>query len=179
MTLTTPPPSRAVAVAPDVSFGISPHTPKHLLVAGELVTIRLPREQTGGRLSVVEVRTPPGGGVPFLHAHPGAETFLILEGDFEIYGQTNGQKVTHPAPAGAVIHVPSQAPHGYANVGEGRGRMMLVLHGENQMEEFFQTVGLPVADPANPPVVDGPPDVEAFAAAMATYGLSFVEAPPF
>jgi quercetin dioxygenase-like cupin family protein len=161
------------------SYGLSPAHPEHLLVVGELVTICLPREQTGGHLSVLEVQSPVGGGVPFLHTHPGAETFIVLEGQFELYGQVDGRKTTYPAPAGTVVHVPSQAPHGYANVGDTPGRMMLVLHGDNQMEEFFHAIGTRVPDPAHPPVVDGPPDASAFAEAMCTYGLTFIEAPPF
>jgi quercetin dioxygenase-like cupin family protein len=169
-----------VQTATPASHVVSPDRPERLLVLGEQVTILLPSALTGGRVSVVEVQTGPGQGVPFLHTHPGAETFYALEGTFEIYGQDeHGAKRAHPLPTGAVAHVASMAPHGYANVGPTPGRLLMVFHGENQMEAFFREIGVPMDDPAHPPVVDGPPDADRLMAVLAAHNLTFVEAPPF
>jgi hypothetical protein len=80
---------------------------------------------------------------------------------------------------GAVAHVAAMAPHGYANVGSTSGRLLMVFHGENQMEAFFRAVGIPMDDPAHPPIVDDPPDADRLMAVLAANNLTFVEAPPF
>lgn len=165
------------AVVPTAQ-GLSQSRPEHLFVLGELITIRLPRTLSNGEVTVLEVVSPPGGAVP-MHTHAGAETFMILDGEFELYGQVDGVTQTYSAPAGTVVHVPSQARHGYANVGSVPGRMMVTVHGEHQMEEFFRAIGVPVKDPSVLPVLDGPPDVEPLVRAMATYGVNFVDAPSF
>jgi quercetin dioxygenase-like cupin family protein len=158
---------------------VSPSDPEQLVVLGEQITIMLPSAQTGGQFSVMEVRSDVDGGVPFLHTHLGAETFVVLEGTFELYGQVDGEKRAYAAPTGTVVHIPSMAPHGYANVGDTPGRMLMIMHGEHQMEAFFHAIGIPVEEAQYPSGAGDPPDAERMTAVMETYGLSFVEAPPF
>ena len=115
-------------------------------ILGEVITIALSQVQTGGALTLMEVRSPPGGGMPVLHAHPGAKTFVGLGGTYEVYGETEGEPVTLTACPGTTVHVPSEAPHGYANVGSTPGRMLILIHGENRLEAFIREVGVPLDD---------------------------------
>lgn len=159
------------------SLVASPSAPEHRWLLGETVTTLLSREQTDDQLTVMEVRTPPGGGVPFLHTHPGAETFVVLDGTYEIYGQTDGEKRAIAAPAGRAVFIPAEAPHGYANVGDTPGRMLMLLHAGSRMEDFFRAIGTRINDPSRPPEMEGPPDMERLAAVMAEYDMRFIEQP--
>lgn len=170
------------AVRPSVPPALSPLTaspsaPEHLWLLGETITTLLSGASTGGHLAVMEVRTPPGGGVPFLHTHPGDETFVVIEGSYEIYEQVDGEKRPIDAPTGRAVHIPSGAPHGYANVGETPGRMLMLLHAGSRMEDFFRAIGTPIDDPSRPPAGEGPPDMERLAAVMAAHEMRFVEQP--
>jgi quercetin dioxygenase-like cupin family protein len=155
----------------------SPSRPEHRWLLGETITTLLSGASTGGELTVMEVRTPPGGGVPFLHTHPGGETFVVLDGTYEIYGQIDGEKQAIDAPVGRAVFIPSDAPHGYANVGDTPGRMLMLLHAGSRMEDFFRAVGTRIDDPAHPPAMEGPPDMERLAAVMAEYDMHFIEQP--
>jgi hypothetical protein len=84
--------------------------------------------------------------MPVLHAHPGAKTFVGLTGTYDIYGETEGERVTLTACPGTTVHVPSEAPHGYANVGSRPGRMLILIHGANRLEAFIRDVGVPLDD---------------------------------
>lgn len=57
---------------------------EHWLVATDVTTIKASGRDTSGRLLVMEVTVPPGGGPPVLHRHEYAETFLFQEGEFEV-----------------------------------------------------------------------------------------------
>jgi quercetin dioxygenase-like cupin family protein len=150
-----------------------------LLVLSELVTILLDGTETGGKYTMVESITQPKEGVPLLHTHPQQETFHILEGNYEIYGRDEkGNKYATPAPAGSIVHIPGGAPHGFLNVGDTPGKLLMTIEPAGNMEAFFKEIGIPVEDPTNPPVVDGPPDMEALLKVCAKYDIHFVESPP-
>ena len=150
-----------------------------LLVLSELMTVLLSGKETDGKYAMVESITRPGDGVKFLHTHPQQETFQVLEGSYEIYGRDeDGSKYATPAPAGSMVHVPGGAPHGFKNVGDTAGKLLLTFEPAGNMEIFFEEIGLPVEDKANPPIQDGPPDMEKIMQASARHGIRFVESPP-
>jgi quercetin dioxygenase-like cupin family protein len=150
-----------------------------LLVLTELMTVLLSGNETDGKYALVESITQPGDGVKFLHTHPQQETFQVLEGNYEIYGRdAEGNKYATPAPAGSIIHVPGGAPHGFKNVGNTPGKLLLTFEPAGNMEIFFEEIGLPVKDKANPPTPDGPPNMELIIQAGARHGIQFVESPP-
>jgi quercetin dioxygenase-like cupin family protein len=72
--------------------------------------------------SLIEIMTPPGGGAP-LHRH-GSETFYVHAGSFEFFGAQPEE--TLQATAGDYIHIAPGVAHGYKNVGETRGRLLIV-----------------------------------------------------
>ena len=152
---------------------------KSLLVMGELITVLLGSNETGGKYAVAESITQPGGGVPMLHTHPQQETFLVLEGTYEIYGRDEeGNKYATPAPAGSTIHVPGGAPHGFKNVGDTSGKVMITFEPAGNMEVFFEEIGIPVEDKTNPPAPSAPPDMEALLKIFARHAIYMLEAPP-
>src|SRR5215208_7513710 len=57
---------------------------EHWLVVTDVTTIKASGENTSGKLLVLEVTVPPGGGPPVLHRHEYSEVFLFQEGEFEI-----------------------------------------------------------------------------------------------
>ncbi len=86
-----------------------------------------------GALSVVEIDCPPGGGVP-PHAHDGADHVLyVLEGTFAV--TLDGRRELL-AP-GACAVVPRGHAHGYANAGEGRGRVLVIASPPAAEERVF------------------------------------------
>ncbi len=154
-------------------------TKKPLLVGNDLMTILVSRADTHNQYIVIELVTPPGGGMSLLHTHPAQETFYIVEGSYELYWRDKaGNKVVISAPAGTTVQVPSNTPHGLANVGDKPGKALLIFDAAGKIDDFFAEIGLPVENPANPPRPDGPPDMEALLKVCARYDMHFLEMPP-
>jgi quercetin dioxygenase-like cupin family protein len=150
-----------------------------LFVLGELMNVLLTGKETNGKYSVVESITQPGGGVPMLHTHPQQETFRVLEGNYEIYGQDEeGNKYATSAPTGSIVHVPGSVPHGFKNVGDGPGKLLLTFEPAGNMEVFFEEIGVPVKDQADIPDLDDQPDMEAVLKAFAKFSIHILETPP-
>ncbi len=120
-------------------------------VIGDIIHIRVTGAQTSGAYSAVEVVSQPGGGPSFLHTHEPQETFIVLEGVFELYGQDEqGDKYAIRAAVGDTVQVPANVPHGFKNVGESIGRMLLIYEPADPMLRFFAEVGLPVVPGVSP-----------------------------
>jgi len=78
----------------------------HLGVVGDTYTILLTGKDTAGRLCLIDMHIPPGGGPP-PHRHEFQETFLLLEGELE----TTFRGVKSVVRAGETLHIPANAPH--------------------------------------------------------------------
>jgi quercetin dioxygenase-like cupin family protein len=99
---------------------------------GGLITHKVSGADSGGALSIIESRIPPGEGPP-LHAHANEEEVLfVLEGSFRF--QLRDQVTA--APEGSLMFVPRGVPHTWQNVGDGQGRL-LVTFSPAGMERFF------------------------------------------
>lgn len=132
----------------DRHFSIQPADCPAYYVIGDIIHVRLTGAETNDTYSVVEVVSQPGGGPSFLHTHEPQETFHVLEGTFEVYGQDEqGEKYAIRANVGDTVQVPANVPHGFKNVGEGVGRMMLIYEPAAPMLRFFEEVGIPVYGP--------------------------------
>ncbi len=79
-------------------------------VIGELLTLKVTNAQTDGMFTVIELLAQPGGGPP-LHTHPSAESFTILEGEFQFTGLDCGQPYSFRAGPGDTVYIPGGAPH--------------------------------------------------------------------
>ncbi len=79
---------------------------------GLTMAFRLTEKETGGAFSIADMCALPGAGLRYLHGHPAAETFIVLEGEFEFFGRENGKKVSTRMGPGSNHHAAPNAPHG-------------------------------------------------------------------
>ena len=78
------------------------------------------------------------------------------QGEFELL---NGEQTVQVG-AGSLHYVPKTTLHAHKYVGEGVGRMLIILPPDGLYEHFFEAVGKPVDDGGGPLVFGGQPDVE-------------------
>lgn len=140
-------------------------------IIGELVTFKVTNAETNGAFSVMEIVGQPGGGPP-PHTHASAETFAILEGEFEFAGIEGGQPYTLRAQAGATVFIPAGEVHTYKVVGSTAGKAILVFAPGIDMERFFAEAGTPVTSGMATP--SDPPDIPAMMAIARKHGLVFL-----
>jgi mannose-6-phosphate isomerase-like protein (cupin superfamily) len=127
---------------------------EHLHLLADLVTIKAGGAHTSGRIVMMEVTVPPGGGPPGLHRHESAEVFYVLEGTFEFTAAANPDHsgpgtVTTRVGAGDVVAMACYAWHNFKNVGAEPGRLLSV-HSHAEMEGMARELGVPVAEPRLP-----------------------------
>jgi len=91
---------------------------------------------TGGVVSVIELRDHPGGGAPQHIHHREDETFQVIEGEYEF---TCGGR-TFVAKPGATVFGPRGIPHGYRYLGQTPGRILLIVTPAG-IENWFEEVG--------------------------------------
>ncbi len=121
----------------------------HIGVVGDTYTIILTGEDTAGRLCLIDMYVPPGGGPP-PHRHDFEETFAVLEGELEV----TFRGVNSVVRAGETIHVPANAPHQFHNASDKPARMLCTCSPAGQ-ENFFVEVGVAVATRTTaPPKLD-------------------------
>jgi mannose-6-phosphate isomerase-like protein (cupin superfamily) len=127
------------------------HTPpskgrRSLWVLGELLTYKIPSQQTGGAYSLFEVTTQPGAGPsPHIH-HREDEAFYVIEGEYEFLVEGRTIRVG----VGSLLYVPKGILHAHRGVGEGVSRMLLTQTPGSLYEHFFEEVGKPVDGEAGP-----------------------------
>ena len=139
-------------------------------VVGDLVTFKISGDDGAGAFTLGEEIIPPQGGPP-AHMHTREdETFYVLEGELEFV--VGGRTIS--ATAGSVVYGPRGIVHSFRNVGSTPSRMAVIITPAG-LEQFFEEVGEPVADPSSPP--DGLPDIERLVAVAHRYGIEIL-APP-
>jgi len=117
----------------------------HLGVVGDTYTILLSGKDTAGRLTLIDMHVPPGGGPP-PHRHDFDETFILLDG--ELQATFRGEK--RIVRAGGTVNIPANAPHQFHNASSKPVRMLCICS-PGGYEEFFKEVGTPVAARTTPP----------------------------
>ena len=136
---------------------------------GELATLKVRSEWTGGALSVLEILAPPDLSVP-MHVHHGEdETFVILEGNAQF---RVGDKSVE-AGAGSVLFGPRGVPHCYT-VGPNGCRMLFVFTPGQNMERFVRASAVRALAPTLPPDDVVTPPLELLLPLMKTHALAFV-----
>src|SRR6478672_1279794 len=159
-------------------YSLSPNEGKTLFVLGDVVTFKLCAAETNGAYSLIEIISVAGGGPAFLHTHGPQETFWILEGDYEIYGQDeNGKKYAISASAGATVHVPGNVPHGFRNVGKTMGKVLAMYEPATDMLDFFNEIGVPMKCCTDPMPVDQMPSPERVAEVLKKHKMEVLETP--
>jgi len=120
---------------------------------------------TGGTSGWLMAEAAPRAGVPF-HKHDREdESFLVVEGTFEI---TTGDTTVTGGP-GTYAFGPRNIPHRWTNIGETRGRIMNVYTPAG-FEQMFYEIGVPIPDSAARPTIDVRPLIARMPALTAKYG---------
>lgn len=151
---------------------------KHFLFGTDVMTIRASSDTTSGKMLMLEVTVPAGGGPPVLHRHEYTEIFYFLAGEFEVSTADEQLTVsTLQLKPGDTLSVPSMAWHTFKNVGSIPGKF-LVIHSLPVMEEVLGQLGLPIEDLQNPPTPPGPPSPEAMEQLLQTLSKYMEFLPP-
>ena len=118
---------------------------RHIGVVGDTYTVLVTGKDTAGRLCLIDMFVPPGGGPP-PHRHDFEETFSLIEGELELIFR--GKKST--VRAGETINIPANAPHQFHNSSSQPARMFCICAPAGQ-EDFFAEIGVPLATRTTPP----------------------------
>ena len=90
---------------------------------GERCLIRVSAEETGGAYAVVEIISSPGDGTP-LHVHRNEDEYmLVVEGTVRY---VRGDEMFDAGP-GALISLPRNVPHAWANPGKVPLRLLMTV----------------------------------------------------
>jgi quercetin dioxygenase-like cupin family protein len=137
--------------------------------------MRLTGEDTAGSLALIEQTGRGGAGTP-LHQHTReAETFFVLDGNFDGWSD-NKQTVVA---AGDTLFLPAGSEHAF-RVRSDTARFLLLITPAG-FERFFITNGTPSDPEADLPPVPGPPPPEAIerlTQILSDYGVSITGPPP-
>jgi mannose-6-phosphate isomerase-like protein (cupin superfamily) len=147
---------------------LPPGEGKSVWLVGDLVTVKLQGEDTGGAYSLVEETSHPGGGPPPHMHHDTDETFYVLEGEVELMA---GDR-TIPASAGTAVYIPKGTLHTFRNVGTSPSRILALLS-PGGFEKFFLEAGEPAREGSS--ATRGEPDIGRIVRIGRKYGL---EIPP-
>jgi len=143
------------------------------------VAVTATGDQTGGRLSQVEIDDPLGTAPP-LHIHRDAdETFYVIAGTVSVFV---GDERMDAGP-GDYVFAPMGIPHAFLVTSE-YAEMLVTFVGAGTegplgagVHGFFSEVAVPVVQGEQPPA-PAIPDAAEFAARMAVYGIDLVGPPP-
>lgn len=101
---------------------IRPHEGKSIDLVTSIVTFKVIVDENSGEASIIEMTPQPQDRAP-LHKHA-AETFCVLEGNFEFFGAD--PESAFEATPGDYVHIPAGVPHGWVNIGTTTGRLQIV-----------------------------------------------------
>lgn len=137
-------------------------------ILGDLCTIKMSGEDTGGVYALFELFVPPDNGPP-KHIHTREEEcFYVLEGELTLYIDDN-RVVVGP---GGFLNTVRNVPHRLCNEGSRPARALCMVTPAG-LDQYFMEVGVPVTDPANPPPIDHT-QVEKLIALAPKYGLTIL-----
>lgn len=128
---------------------LEPGAGEKIWIAGDTMWLKATATDTGGAYTMIEVLAAPGGGPPPHYHDNEDETFLVLDGTFEIL---IGDR-TFRAAKGAYALVPRGTVHRFRNVGDRHGRI-IVMFTPGGLEGFFREAGQPALNDGQAPPVD-------------------------
>ena len=157
-------------------FTLGPNEGEAMFVLGDVVTFKITAAESDNHYFLTEIVSVPGGGPAFLHTHVPQETFWILEGEYEVYGQDeDGEKYAIPAPVGSTVHVPGNVPHGFRNVGDTTGKLLALYAPVVHQPEFFEEIGVPMPSSLAPMPFDEMPSNERILEVLAKHEMRLLE----
>lgn len=146
---------------------LTPATARRVALAGDLYTLLITGEHTGGAFTLVDALVPPGGGPP-PHTHSREdETFYIIDGTmtFTIEGRT---VIAGP---GESIHIPRGIPHNFHNHSDLPVRMLFQCMPAG-IEQMFLEAGSPAAADAATAPAPTKADLDRLVAAADRCGIT-------
>lgn len=139
---------------------------------GDLVTVLVSGEETGGRYCLVEFLQPPGEWTP-LHVHKNSDqTQYVLEGELTVH-LPGRSFVVGP---GECVNTPMGVPHTECVTSVGPARL-LDVNAPAGFDEFVAAAGEPAAELALPSADGSPPDIARLAALAAEHQLELLGPP--
>jgi mannose-6-phosphate isomerase-like protein (cupin superfamily) len=139
---------------------------------GDLVTVHVSGDETGGRFCLVEFLQPPGEWTP-LHVHRDADqTQYVLEGELTVY-LPDRLVVVGP---GECINTPMNVLHTECVTSAGPARV-LDVNAPAGFDKFVAAAGEPAAKLALPPAGGPGPDIERLAAVAAEHDIEMLGPP--
>ena len=136
---------------------------------GGLYEVKAAGEETGGRVTIMEMTFPAEMGPP-PHTHPGGEAVYVLEGtiSYHIGGET-----VEGGP-GSCFYIPAGTVENFEPTTDAR---ILVIYTPGGIDRFFEEAGERAMTRVVPPPPEGPPDIERLSAIASRYGME-IQAPP-
>ena len=125
-------------------------------------------DDTGGLLSLVELRGLPGSG-PGAHIDPWQESFYVLEGELTFRVEQDGAVRSVVARPGDAVSIPSGVGHAFSVTGEEPARYLIASTAAG-IDTFFADAGEEIEQPLLP-AVPPPVDRERLLAAFAKHEL--------
>jgi quercetin dioxygenase-like cupin family protein len=120
---------------------VEPSKGRHIAVAGDINTIIVSKEHTGGTYSFVEAKIFPGGGpAPHIQTRE-YEGFYVVEG--QVTFKADEQMMV--AKPGTFVNVPPNVLHSFKNETNEIAKVTFVLS-PGGMEQLFVEVGIEVSD---------------------------------
>lgn len=145
---------------------VEPNNGKHIAVAGDINTIIVSKEDTGGRYSFIEAKVFPGGGpVPHIQTHE-HEGFYVIEGQLTF--NVNNKRIE--AKPGTFVNVPPNVLHSFKNETNAIAKLIIILSPPG-MEQLFVDVGVEVSDTSLKPPPITKEQIQKFASLAAKYGM--------
>lgn len=146
------------------------------LVGGsDYVTFKVRGKDVGEDFCQFEVATTPGFGPP-MHTHDWAESFYVVEGEYEFQTLDGDETVTIVGRPGATVSLPRGVPHSFRNSGTGLSRM-LITHAPAGLESFFEEYGVEVESVGDVPEGLEPPDPEQMGEVLPRHGVHILGVP--
>jgi quercetin 2,3-dioxygenase len=151
------------------AFFLSRGEGEHAKLFGDLFTVLVSGDETGGQFGIVHCECPAGPIIP-THAHEAMhETFYVIDGKVRVFVEhPDGQKTSRLLEPGDFGYVPAGLAHAYRV--EAPTRMLGVLSGG--FERFFQRMGASTdtAEAGQPPFI---PDINRIMAAGQEHDTRF------
>lgn len=129
---------------------------------GGALTLHVGGEETGGRLALLTIITPPGGGPPTHYHLNEDECFMVEEGTMSFFCDGKWTDVD----AGGVVFMPRTSIHTFKNNGNEPTRMTVTAT-PSGFEVFFAQCAEEFAKP-------GGPDMERIVAISAEHRIHYV-----
>lgn len=135
---------------------------------GSLAEIKLTADQSGGRISIVEITEPPFAEAPLHVHHREDEGFWVLDGTVRF--EVGGREVS--ARPGDFAFGPRDVPHRYT-VGASGCRMLFILT-PGGFENAIIDMSTPARERTLPPPGEKSPDLSGLEEKIAAYGCEMV-----